>query len=365
MKEVLGVGVVGCGNIAEFYLQTLHSYRQLALVGMTDLDQGKAQALAARFPGAVYRHLEEMLADPRIDIVLNLTVPASHYEINKACLLSSKNVYTEKPLAMTAEQAFDLVDLGQSRSVFIASAPANFLGDSQLTAWRFLTQERPDTIRLVFADIYQGRVEKWHPSPDWFYEVGPIFDIAVYALTLLTAYLGPVKRITAYSSILLPDRVTKDGRRFSIHKPDYYDVNLELASGGVIRLNANFYADSGSKHTALRFFGDLGTLYMSSEHDYNARVEYRVFRDKANYQIVPWIRAPFEGPRRVEWARGVNYFASTIRKCRYDLLDPMHAAHVVEIMEGIHKAALSQASVSVTSTFGEKQPDFESLISSF
>ena len=101
----MNIGVVGCGFVADYYISTLAAYPQLGIVGVTDRDPDRAARFSAFHKLPKFDSLESLLADERVEMVLNLTNPGSHYEVTKACLEAGKHVYSEKPLAMNMDQA--------------------------------------------------------------------------------------------------------------------------------------------------------------------------------------------------------------------------------------------------------------------
>jgi len=98
MAGATKVGVIGCGNISGIYLTNCRRLPGLELVACADLDRARAQAKAAEH-GIRAASVDELLADPDIDLVINLTIPAVHAEVSMSALAAGKHVYTEKPLA--------------------------------------------------------------------------------------------------------------------------------------------------------------------------------------------------------------------------------------------------------------------------
>ena len=97
MTKKLGVGIVGCGNIAGPYAKTMLPFPQLEFLGATDALPGRAEELTAKYGGTAYSSLEEMLADESIDLVVNLTIHHAHPEVITKCLNAGKHVHSEKP----------------------------------------------------------------------------------------------------------------------------------------------------------------------------------------------------------------------------------------------------------------------------
>ena len=173
----LRIGIVGCGNIAAGYGRTLAPYDFIEMTGATDLLPERAQAFTDEFGGKAFATLDEMLKDDAIDLVVNLTIHHAHYEVITRCLEAGKHVHSEKPLSMTTEQAKELVALADARGLRLSCAPITYMGEAQQTAWKAIRDGQTGTIRVVYAEVNHGRIESWHPNPDPFYQVGPLFDV--------------------------------------------------------------------------------------------------------------------------------------------------------------------------------------------
>ena len=340
----VGVGIVGCGNIAGPYASDLQTYPHIDLVGVFDVDAEKAQALAAKGNCRSYATLDELLADPAIDLVVNLTIHLAHYAVTVQCLERDKAVYSEKPLAMTSEQAKTLVDLARKQRVRLGCSPFTYMGEAQQTAMRWVRDDRLGPVRIVYAEVNWGRIESWHPAPGPFYAVGALFDVGVYPLTLLTALFGPARRVLAYGKTLYPDRVTKHGVPFHISTPDWVLVLVELANGTVARLTTNFYVGHHSKQAGIEFHGDRGSLYLSSWQNFNAAVEYAEFGKQ--YEAVPYLKEPAHG---TPWGRGAAEMAEAMLVDRPHRATGEHAAHVVDILCAATESMQRSAPVEVRS----------------
>jgi predicted dehydrogenase len=348
-RERLRVGIVGCGNIAGPYAQTLTRYPETELVGVTDLDLSRAEALAEKVGCQVYPDLAAMLTDPSIELVVNLSIHHAHYQVSKACLEAGKHVYSEKPLAMTVQEARDLVGLAQSQGVRLGCSPFTFLGEAQQAAWHAIRAGKLGTVRLAYAEVNWGRIETWHPSPGPFYEVGALFDVGVYPLTILTAFFGPARQVLAYGRVLHPDRLTKQGAPFSIATPDFVTALVELERGVLVRLTTNFYVSQHTKQSGIEFHGDEGSLHLTSWHEPNSRLEFAPFGNP--YE-------PLEGlpNARMEWGFGVREMAHAILEGRPHRVTGEQAAHVVEILCAAATSIREGKPVPVSSSFTPPMP---------
>jgi predicted dehydrogenase len=344
----LGIGIVGTGNIAGGYARDAATHPEIVLVAATDADPERAAAFGATFGCRIHASLEELLADDAVDIIVNLTIHQAHYEVTKRALEAGRHVYSEKPLAMRAGDARELVGLAMARGVRLGCSPATFLGEAQQTAAAMIRGGRLGTVRAVYAEVNWGRIESWHPAPAPFFEVGALVDVGVYPLTLVTTMLGRARSVRAWGWDLLPARTTVEGTAFRIGRPDLIVAGLELDGGAVVRLTASFYVGRPAKQTgSLEFHGDAGSLALGSFQEFDATVETAAYGEA--FEPVAHVRPPFRG---IAWARGVAEMAAAIGEGRPHRASAEQAAHVVEILEG---AATSMADdgriVAIDSTF--------------
>jgi len=355
LSSKIGVAIIGCGNIAEAYAENLVTYPQIQLIGVTDLEIERATHLAQKFNCRPYPTAEALLADDNIDIVVNLTIHQAHKEITTQALKAGKHVHSEKPLALTHPDAQALVELANTTNLRLGCSPFTIMGEGQQTAWKVIREGRLGKIRVAHAEVNWGRIEVWHPNPKPFYQVGPLFDVGVYPLSILTAIFGPARRVQAYGQILHPQRQTKKGVPFHVETPDYVVAALQLASGTVVRLTANFYVSHQSKQPpGLEFHGDDGSLYLSNWHNFDGVVEFAKFGQP--YQPVPWLKAPYQGSRGVEWGRAVLDMAQAILEQRPHRATGEQAAHIVEILEAITKSMAQNQPVQLFSDFTPPEP---------
>lgn len=349
--QPLRVAIAGCGNIAGPYAKTMQAYPQIELAGATDVLPERALALTADYGGSAYATLEEMLADPSIDLIVNLTIHRAHLAVITQCLEAGKHVHSEKPLAMSYAEAKQLVDLAAARGLRLSCSPITYMGEAQQTAWKAIRAGQLGKVRVVYCEVNWGRIESWHPNPGPFYEVGALFDVGVYPLTLVTTFLAPARRVVAYGKVLHPDRITREGMPFRIETPDWVVAAIELADGTVVRLTTNFYVSGHGKQKGLEFHGDLGSLYLSSFQNFHASVEFSPYGEA--YAPIPYVRPPFEG---VDWGRSIADIADAIAEGRPQRSSGAQAAHVVEICSAISKSVQTGRPVKVMSSFTPPWP---------
>jgi predicted dehydrogenase len=344
------VALVGAGNIAGRYAEDVVAAPQLDLAGATDVLPGRAAELVARHGGTAYGSLAELLADDRVDIVVNLTAPTSHAAVTAAALDAGKHVHTEKPVARRHAEARELAALADRRGVRLSCAPATLLGEAQQTAWKLVRDGALGEVRVCYAEANWGRIESWHPSPETLYEAGPVVDVGIYPLTILTGMFGPVRTVRAYGATIQPERVRRDGGVFRLSTPDFTVAALELESGVVVRLTATFWVGPG-KQRGIEFHGHESSLYLASWAEFDSRLEHSI--DGESYTAVPLVREPYRG---IDWSRALVELVDAVARGRPHRAGAEHAAHVVEVLEAIAAAASTGGAVAVASSFPAPHP---------
>lgn len=351
----LRVAVVGCGQIANSYGEAMLARREIKILGASDLDQGRAWEWAKKFGGQAYASLDAVLADKQVEAVVNLTIQQAHVEVVTRCLQAGKHVHSEKPLAPTYEEARKLVALAGIKNVRLSCAPVTWLGEAQQTAWKLIRDGKIGTPRVAYAAVDWSRIEGFHPNPVPFYAVGPVADVGVYPIALLTAWFGPVVRITAGGGVLLPERTTKDGKSFKLTTEDWTVSVLEFANGLRARLTANFYVgEPAENRAALEIHGDAGSV-STAWFSGAARVQLGKFGGR--YRRVPPVRPPAgHGEWYCDWSAGVFELWRAIRTNQPHPTGGAHAAHVVEVISAVHQSIRERRTLEIKSTFPAPQP---------
>lgn len=347
------VAIIGCGNISTGYAETLAPHKEIELAGAADIDPKRAMEFCEKFGGKAYPSLEAVLADPSIDGIVNLTIHHAHAEVIRKCLEAGKHVHTEKPIALTYAEARDLVALAKARGLVLTSSPITFLGEAPQTAFHHIRKGNLGELRLVYAEVNHGRIESWHPNPVPFYQVGVVFDVAIYPITMLTAILGPVRSVSAFGRVLKKERKTQAGAVFELETPDYVCANLEFASGAVGRLTADFFVSgqNSNQKSAIEFHGDNGSLVLGHWAQFDAKVEASEFGKALS--PVKLMGKPYKG---CEWARGIVELADAVRENRRPRATGEHAAHVIEVICAIHDSIREHRAVAVESEFPLPEP---------
>ena len=198
MKDQVGIGIIGCGAIFPAYVEGIRQFPILDLKAIADIDMTRAGERTEEFGIPKALTVDELLQDPGIEIVVNLTVPQSHAPINIAALKAGKHAYCEKPLGMTRDEVIESVEVAQAQGLRIGSAPDTFLGSGIQTARKAIDDGMiGDPVAATALWLSHGH-ESWHPSPAFYYKKGggPVFDMGPYYLTALVNLLGPAHRVS-------------------------------------------------------------------------------------------------------------------------------------------------------------------------
>jgi alcohol dehydrogenase (NADP+) len=323
---------VGAGAVAAEYAAGLTDSR-LALAGVCDLDRDRAEGLAASHGADAFTDPGSALSALDAPLVVNLTSHAAHAAVTRQCLDAGRHVYSEKPLALDAGEATDLLALARDRDRGLACAPANAACEPQRRAGRVLADGRPGTVRLGYAHAHVGRVPEWHDRPDPFLSVGPLYDGAVYPLALLVAWFGPIERVRAAGALdLWPAHRDADP-----DAPTHVEATLGFAAGPVVRLTASFYAPHRSREFyGLELHGDGGSLYL---RDAGARGgadgDVSFARTGREYTWVPPQYPTRDRPHLAD----VEEFAATLADGRRPRASARRGAHVVGVCNAVERAA--------------------------
>ncbi len=368
------VAIVGCGFVADLYMKTRVGHPRLEVVGAADRDPARAARFADAHGVSAYPSLDALLADPRPDVVLNLTNPHAHFDVSKACLEAGKHVYSEKPLALKLSEAQELADLAERRDLLLSSAPCSLLGETAQTLWKALRDDVVGRVHLVYAEQDEGLVHRmpyrhWRspsglpwPWRDEF-EVGCTVEHAGYYLTWLPAFFGPARRVTAFSSCVVADKRTDPPLESSA--PDFSVAAIEFESGVVCRLTCSIVA---SHDHSLRIFGEEGILRTDDCWHYGSPVKVqRRFNVRRRAVTSPWKRRlppvrkwdpPFRhrGAQQMDFCRGVAELADSLEEDRPCRLSTRFSLHVNELVLAISTAGASGASTAISSSFDPIEP---------
>ncbi|SHH65313.1 Gfo/Idh/MocA family protein [Marivita hallyeonensis] len=272
------VSIVGCGFVADLYMRSLQVMDGITVAGVYDKDASRLTQFCAHWNVPKVGSLDALLEQhPRNGVVLNLTNPSAHFEVNSACLAAGCHTYSEKPLAMTLEEAKVLHAQADAADLMLASAPCSVLGEAAQTLGHALRTGIAGTPRLVYAELDDGFVpqaayKKWlsESGAPWPFEdefrVGCTLEHAGYYLGWLISWFGSVRTVVAASAEVVPDK-EGDGP----FAPDVSVATLFFENGPVTRLTCSIVAPHDHQ---IRVVGDEGVLSCKAAWDNSAKVTF-------------------------------------------------------------------------------------------
>jgi predicted dehydrogenase len=342
----LKIGVIGCGTIIAAYLATFPRLATVRLVAVADLDFARAEAVAAGQPGVRALTVDELLADPGVDVVLNLTIPAAHADIALRAIAAGKAVYGEKPLATTADEARKVLEAAAAAGVVVGCAPDTVLGTGIQTARKAIDDGRIGTPISATATMMTPGHERWHPHPDFYYQPGggPLLDMGPYYVSALVTLLGPVASVIGAASHTRSSRTISTGPRAGETIPVSTDTHvtgvLAHESGALSTLVMSFDAVA-TQSANLEIHGDAGSLVVPDPNRFDGDVKLRTLAGDG-WEVLP-VSAGY-----VDSARGFGLHDLAVAP---DGTEPRAggqlAFHVLEVMESVLESAALGHSVKV------------------
>jgi predicted dehydrogenase len=337
VSEPLRVGVVGCGLIAERYVKASAAFTHWRPVACADLDTARASSFASDHDLRTLA-VDELIGDPGIDLVLNLTPPIAHARVVGATLASGKHAYTEKPLAATVEGARELVVAAEKAGLRLGCAPDTFLGSAYEAGRRLIQDGAIGRPLGAAATMLTSGPELWHPNAEMFYVAGggPLLDIAPYYLTAIVSLLGPVASVAAFTSMPSRARVLgagpRAGKSITVTVPTHITAVLQLAAGALVTLTVGFES-LGQYVSGLTVYGSEGSLILPDANGFGGEVVLR----RGGDEPVP-VNYALRGSQETR-GLGLDELGEALQTGRAHLASGSLALHVLEAAEAIGRAA--------------------------
>jgi predicted dehydrogenase len=272
------IGVIGCGYVFDTYMGTVKNHPSLEVAGVADIDMERARTVGRAYKLRVYETNDELLRDPEIELVVNLTSIGSHFEVTMAALRAGKHVYSEKPLTTNFDDARNLLAYAESRGLLVGCAFCYALSDTSQTMWKAVLDGAIGEVRLLYAELDDNPIYLMHPEywrsrtgAPWpyveEYEQGCTYEHVGYHLTWMCSMFGPVETVTAFSKCTIPNKTTDP-----LDPPDTPDFSvacLNFRSGVVARVTCSIVAPYDHQ---IRIIGDKGMLTADTYRHYRCPV---------------------------------------------------------------------------------------------
>ena len=363
---MLGIGIIGCGNISTAYLRLAPLFKGLEVRAVADLNPATAKAQATEFNVRAHS-VEELLAAGDIDIVVNLTIPDAHFDVTRAILQAGKHAYSEKPVVLTQEQGEALRALATKKGLRVGSAPDTFLGGAHQAARAAIDAGQIGDVVAGTAHVMNHGMEHWHPNPDFFFlpGAGPMLDIGPYYVTNLIQLLGPVARVAALTSTPTTTReILSEPRRgevIPVKTPTNIHALLDFESGATITLSTSWDVWA-HRHGHMELYGSKGTMFLPDPNWFSGEVE--VVDAAGVSTMLDTDTHPFGIPNQDNHGTAkANYRTAGLAEMAAALHDgrPHRCAlelalHAVDVMTAILDAGEKGEMVQVSSTCERPEP---------
>ncbi|MAM13412.1 MAG: oxidoreductase [Rhizobiaceae bacterium] len=359
--EKVGIGIIGCGNISGAYLKAMAEFDILDIRGVADLNRAAAEAKAAEFSVPVST-IDALMADPKIEIILNLTIPRAHVEVGLKALAAGKHTYSEKPLGINFSEGQRLAEAAEKAGLRIGAAPDTFLGGGHQTARAVVDSGALGLAVGGTASFMRPGHESWHPNPDFYYDIGggPMLDMGPYYITDLVNLFGPVRKVAGFATMLRKERtITSEPRRgemISVKVPTHIAGALSFENGAVVQLTMSFDV-AGHKHLPIEVYGTEGTLLVPDPNFFKGPVS--LLKKGGDFEDYPVDQPYADGNYR---SIGLADMAYAIRNNRPHRANGELALHVLEVMEAFERAAETGRTVEISTSVRRPAPLSESLV---
>jgi predicted dehydrogenase len=343
------IGVIGCGMISSIYLKNCtQTFDILDVVAVADLVPELAQQRAQEFNIPRACTVEQLLADPAIEIVLNLTTPQAHTALNLQALEAGKHVYTEKPFALTHEDADKVLGLARAKGLLVGCAPDTFLGGGLQTCRKLIDDGWIGTPYgasglILMGNAYGGLPAHFHT----YFQLGwdPLFDMAPYYLTAMVALLGPVRKVSgSVGQVRREITVTnmqspRFGETVPVEAPMHAAATLDFESGVIASLQVA--KESFGYLPRFEIYGTEGVLYAPDPNMFGGPI--RMLQVNGTTAEIPYSHGFAENSRGI----GIADMAYALQSGRPHRASGDLARHVIDITLGIFESARTEQHVSI------------------
>jgi predicted dehydrogenase len=362
MAKTYGVGIMGAGNISSAYLRLAPLFKGLEVRAVADILPEAAKKRADEF-GVAAQTPDELLKNSEIDVVVNLTIPSTHYQVTMDALSAGKHAYSEKPFVLTLEEGKSVRAAAAERNLQVGSAPDTFMGGAHQQVRNLIDAGQVGKIMSGTTHVMSRGMEHWHPNPDFFFQVGagPVLDIGPYYVTDLIQLIGPVKRVTAFTGMARTEReVTAagpyKGTFIKVGTPTTIHGVMEFHNGAIVTIGASWDVASHGHHN-IELYGTDGSVFVPDPNFFGGDV---ITTDVggAKSKVEPWDH-PFgkinqtggDGSQRANYrTAGLADMMQAIEQGRPARCGLDVALHAVDVMTSILKAGESGQVVTLTTT---------------
>ena len=352
----LTVGVVGCGNISDVYFQAGTRFDAITIVACADLNHELAESKANQYGVPRAASTEALLADPDIDIVLNITPPKAHTEVAMAAVAAGKHVYNEKPLTLTREEGRKLLAAARQQGVRVGCAPDTVLGAGIQTARKIIDDGVIGKPASATAFMQCPGHEGWHPSPEFYYEVGggPMMDMGPYYLTALITLLGPICCVSSVTRTTFEKRLItsepKKGKEIVVETPTHLTGLVEFENNAVCTMITSFDVWRNNL-SCIEVHGTKGSISVPDPNGFGGEVK-RFQAGDNDWKTAPLSHCYADQSRGL----GLAEMATAIQENRAHRANGELAYHVLDVMQAFIDGGETNSRITIESSCSRPEP---------
>jgi len=366
MTKELRIGVMGCGNISATYFRNVPLFKGIAITACADINTKSARHAAEAYHVTAMEPAK-LFKSKEVDIILNLTVPDSHFAVSLAAVKAGKHVYSEKPLTLSLKDGLKLRDAAEAKGVRVCCAPDTFLGGSHQQARKAIDGGDVGKITAGTAHVMGHGMEHWHPNPDFFFKPGggPILDMGPYYIGNLINLIGPVRRVAALTSMATPSRTISSqpraGETITVETPTNIHALLEFQNGATVTLSASWDVWA-HRHANMELYGTKGSVFVPDPNFFGGSVQLTE-RDGKATPLPEWghpLGVPNQDGNagRVANYRGAGLadLAAAIEANRDARCSLDRTLHAVEVMTAILRSGEEGKFIDMKTTCSQPAP---------
>ena len=347
-------GIIGCGSISDAYFTMCKKFKILDLASCADIVMERAEAKAQQH-GLTACTVDQMLADDDLEIVINLTIPKVHAEVNLAAIDAGKNVHVEKPFAVTRDEARKVLDAAKAKGVLTGAAPDTFLGAGLQTCRKLIDEGAIGRPIAATAFMACHGHESWHPDPEFYYAPGggPMFDMGPYYITALVSLMGPVKRVTGSTGKAFDERTItsekKNGKVIPVEVPTHVAGVMDFDNGAIATIVTSFDVWT-HRLPIIEIYGAEGTMWAPDPNGFGGPV--RIGKDWDKQDEIALTHTADPNGRGM----GPADMAYALRTGRAHRASGELGNHVLDIMWAFHDASDAGKHIELTTTCPQPAP---------
>ena len=204
-QKQVGIGIIGAGLISHIHALAIQHIDNASIKGVFNINKDKADAFALKYNCTAYDNLDEMLAQPDIDIVCICTPSGIHLDPAIKSIEAGKHCLIEKPLEVTLEKCDKIIEAAKKKGVKVGVIFPSRFYESSMQLKKTIEEKRFGD--MVLGDAYV----KWYRSPEYYASAawrgtweldggGAMMNQGIHSVDLLQWYMGPVESVQSFSA---------------------------------------------------------------------------------------------------------------------------------------------------------------------